>query len=177
MSHVPLKNPPVPFDPRFEHLEFDEAETARELVETLRGIMEITAKDYGHAVRSVHAKSHGILRGTLTIADGLPPELAQGIFAKAATYPVVMRFSTNPGDILDDSISLPRGMAMKIVGVPGERLPDSPGADQDFVMVNGPAFSASTAKAFLGSLKLLAKTTDTPQFLKKAVSAAFFRNC
>jgi len=172
MSHVPFQNPPVPFDPRFEHLEFDEAETARELVETLRGIMEITAKDYGHAVRSVHAKSHGILRGTLTIADGLPPELAQGIFAKAATYPVVMRFSTNPGDILDDSISLPRGMAMKIVGVPGERLPDSPGADQDFVMVNGPAFSASTAKAFLGSLKLLAKTTDTPQFLKKAVSAA-----
>ena len=172
MDNALRSAPPVPFDPRFEHLEFDEAETARELVETLRGIMETTAKDYGHAVRSVHAKSHGILRGELKVFDVLPPELAQGIFAMAATYPVVMRFSTNPGDILDDSISLPRGLAVKIVGVPGERLPDSPGADQDFVMVNGPAFSASTAKAFLANLKLLAKTTDTPQILKKAVSAA-----
>jgi hypothetical protein len=167
------QTPPVPFDPSFEHFEPDEAETARELTDTLRGIMEVTAKDYGHAVRSVHAKSHGILRGELQVFDVLPPELAQGIFATAGTYPVVMRFSTNPGDILDDSISLPRGLAMKIVGVPGERLPNSPGADQDLVMVNGPAFSAPSAKAFLKTLRLLAKTTDTPQILKKAVSAAF----
>jgi catalase len=172
MDDIHLPTPPVRYDPSFEHFEPDEVDVSNELVETLRGIMQTTARDYGHAVRSVHAKSHGVVRGQLKVADVLPPELAQGIFAAAASYPVVMRFSTNPGDILDDSVSLPRGLALKVVGVPGERLPDSPGADQDFVMVNAPAFSASSAKAFLANLKMLAKTTDTPQFLKKAVSAA-----
>ena len=38
-------------------------------------------------------------------------------------------------------------------------------------MQNAPAFTAATPKAFLGTLKLLYKTTDTPQVLKKAVSA------
>ena len=37
------------------------------------------------------------------VLDGLPHVLAQGLFATAGTYPVVMRFSTTPGDLLDDS--------------------------------------------------------------------------
>jgi hypothetical protein len=53
---------PLRFDPSFEKLEEDEAETTREIVKAMRGILEITQIDYGHAVRSVHAKSHG-LRG------------------------------------------------------------------------------------------------------------------
>ena len=90
-----------------------------------------------------------------------------------ATYPVVLRFSTNPGDILDDTVSAPRGLAMKIIGVEGERLPGSEGdATQDFVLVNGPAFVAPDAAAFSRSLRLLAATTDTGQLWKKLLSAA-----
>jgi catalase len=66
----------------------------------------------------VHAKGHGILIGELQVPDGLPEYLSQGLFAAVATYPVVMRLSTIPGDILDDSISVPRGLALKVVGVP-----------------------------------------------------------
>jgi hypothetical protein len=163
---------PLLFNPSFEAIEADEAETTAALVETLRGISETTFKDYGHAVRSVHAKSHGLLRGEMTVPSGLSPALAQGAFARPGTYPVVMRFSTAPGDILDDSVSAPRGLALKIVGVEGERLPGSENElTQDFLMVNGPAFAAPNPKAFLKNLKLLAKTTDAPQGLKKAVSA------
>lgn len=39
-------------------------------------------------------------------------------------------------------------------------------------MVNGPAFLAPTGKKFLGSLKLLASTTDKVPNLKRALSAA-----
>lgn len=155
-------------------IEQPEAETARQLVETMRGICETTFKDSGHAFRSVHAKSHALLRGTLTIADALPVELAQGLFARPGTYPVVMRFSTNPGDVLDDSVSTPRGLAIKVIDAEGERLPGSEGqSTQDFVMVNAPAFGAPTAAKFLKTLKLLAKTTDTPQIFKKIISATF----
>jgi hypothetical protein len=82
-----------------------------------------------------------------------------------------MRFSTIPGDILDDSISVPRGLAVKAIGVLGDRLPASEGdATQDFVLVNEPAFAAPNPKEFLKILKLLAATTDTPQVLKKVLS-------
>lgn len=163
---------PLPFDPAFEQIPDDEAQTAQELVDTLRGIMEVTSKDYGHAVRSVHAKSHGLLQGELHVAENLPQELAQGIFGRAGTYPVVMRFSTNPGDLLSDNVSTPRGLALKVIGVDGARLPGSESdATQDFVMQNAPAFTASTPKAFLKTLKLLAKTTDKAPGMKEALSA------
>lgn len=164
---------PVRYTLSVETMEKDEADTNRQLIEQLIGISEITWKDSGHAVRSVHAKAHGLLNAELTIAESLPPMLAQGLFARPGKYPVLMRFSTIPGDILADSISVPRGLGIKIIGVDGERLPGSEGdTTQDFLMVNGPAFSASSAKAFLGTLKLLAKTTDKAEGLKKVLSGA-----
>lgn len=163
---------PLPFEPSFEQIPEDEAQTSEELIKALRSIMETTLQDNGHATRSVHAKAHGVLRGRITVLDNLPPEFAQGAFATPGTLPVVLRFSTNPGDILDDKVSTPRGLALKIVGVEGSRLPGSEGAvTQDFVMINAKAFTSATPKAFLKSLKLLAKTTDKAPGLKKAFSA------
>jgi hypothetical protein len=161
----------IRFDPSMEVPEQDEAQTAAELVTTMRGICETTYKDGGHAIRSVHAKSHAILKGELTILPNLPTPYANGLFAKPGTHPVVMRFSTTPGDILDDSVSTPRGLAIKILNVDGERLPGSDGRNQDFLMVNGPAFQAASAKDFLKSLKLLAATTDRVPGIKKIASA------
>lgn len=167
-----MSRQPVAYSPSVEHREPDEEDTQRQLIEQLLYISEVTFKDSGHATRSVHAKSHGLLNGELVIADGLPPTLAQGLFARPGKYPVMMRLSTIPGDILADSISVPRGLAVKVLNVDGDRLPGSEGdRTQDFVMVNGPAFAAPTAKAFLKSLKLLAKTTDKAEGLKKVLSA------
>jgi hypothetical protein len=164
---------PVPYDPSIEQPEAGEAETGKAIMETMHKISEITFKDGGHAIRSVHAKSHGVLKGEIEVLADLPPELAQGLFAKPGRYPVVMRLSTTPGDILDDSVTAPRGLAIKVIGVEGERLPGSEGnATQDFVLVNGKTFSAPNAKAFLMNLKLLAATTDKVEGFKKVVSAA-----
>ena len=164
---------PVRYDPSLEQVAPDEADTREALVATMRGIARTTLRDYGRAVRSVHAKSHALLEGELTVLDGLPPELAQGMFARPAAYPVVMRISTNPGDILDDRVSAPRGLAVKVIGVEGERLPGAEGAvTQDFVMANSSVFVAPDAKAFLGSLKMLAATTDKAEGGKMALSVA-----
>ncbi|WP_144142178.1 catalase family protein [Paraburkholderia sp. BCC1884] len=163
---------PLTFDTTFEQIPDDEADTTRQLIDALHGIQEKTSQDYHHAVRSVHAKSHGLLDGELTVLDNLPPELAQGIFARPGTHKVVMRLSTNPGDILDDSVSTPRGLAIKIADVEGARLPGSEAqTTQDFVMINAPAFTVATPKAFLSTLKLLAKTTDRAPTGKKVLSA------
>ena len=162
---------PVRYSPSLEYVAPDEEAIHAELIATFRKIQETTAKDYGFAVRGVHAKSHGLLLGRLEVLPGLPAALAQGLFAEPATYQAVLRLSTNPGDMLDDSVSTPRGLAVKVIGVEGERLPGAEGKPQDFVMANAPAFVAPDAKHFLGSLKLLAATTDAPQVFKKGVSA------
>ena len=172
LQSLPAAAAPLPYEPRFEVLEDGEAETCEQLVKTLLGISETTFKDCGHALRSVHAKSHGLLRGELQVLPGLPQRLAQGIFAHPGSWPLVMRLSTTPGDILDDSVSTPRSMAVKIVGVEGARLSGSADArTQDLVLVTGAAFGAPTAKKFLSSLKLLAHTTDKAPKLKNALSA------
>ena len=166
-----MQGMPVRYIPEVEDVKPDEGQTIDKLCETFDTILETTAEDYGHAVRSVHAKANAILEGTMTVEPGLPPELAQGLFATPGDHKVYMRMSTNAGDILPDAVSLPRGLALKVLDVPGERLPDAVGNTQDFVMVNGTVFQAPNTEKFLGSLKLLAKTTDRIEGVKVATSA------
>jgi hypothetical protein len=52
--------------PSVERPEADEAKTTQALIATMRYINEKTFADGGHALRSVHAKTHEIVRGFLT---------------------------------------------------------------------------------------------------------------
>ena len=162
---------PVRYSPAVEEVQPDEQETIQGLNDTFDTILETTAKEDGHAVRSVHAKAHAILEGRMVVANNLPPELAQGLFARPGEHKVYMRISTNAGDILPDTISLPRGLALKVLDVEGERLPGAKGTTQDFIMVNGPVFQTRTADKFLGNLKMLASTTNRMEGVKEAMSS------
>lgn len=162
---------PILYSADLETVKDDERKTISGLIEQFDTILETTAKDYGHAVRSVHAKAHGIIEAEMVVKPGLPPELAQGLFSTPGTHKAYMRLSTNAGDILPDAVSLPRGMALKVLDVEGQRLPDAEGSTQDFIMVNGPVFQAQNAEKFLSSLKLLAKTTDKMEGTKVVMSS------
>jgi hypothetical protein len=162
---------PIRYSPDVEQVQSDEETAIGAICRSFDTILERTSKDYGHAVRGVHAKAHGVLEGVLNIDAALPPELAQGLFATPGQHKVYLRISTTPGDVLPDSISVPRGLALKVLDVTGERLPGAEGTTQDFVMVNGPVFQTKTAKEFSGILALLAKTTDRAEGAKVALSA------
>jgi hypothetical protein len=163
---------PVRYQRAMETISEHEAKTIQELIETMDRIQGIVAEDIGHAKRGVHAKAHGLLVGELEVLPDLPLILAQGLFASPQTYPAVLRLSTIPGDVLDDAVSVPRGAALKIVGVNGPRVPGSEAdVTQDFLFVNGKAFGAANPDAFLRNLKLLAATTDRAPGLKKVLSS------
>lgn len=152
---------PVRFDPSVETEREDEAQTQIELVATLRDMAQTVAEHAGHAMRAVHAKSHGLLHAELVVPEGLPPAYAQGLFARPGRHRAAMRLSTPPAEVLDDRISLPRGLALKVFDVEGERVEGSEDhTTQDFLFVDGPVFVAPDARGFLRSLKLLAATTD-----------------
>lgn len=162
---------PIPYSASLEDFTLDKPETIDTLNEAFHAVQETVFQDSGHARRAVHAKAHGIIEGELRIDEGLSDELMQGLFAQPTSHRVVMRFSTNAGDVLPDSIGLPRGCAIKVFGVDGERLPDAEGRTQDFIMVNGPVFQVATPDKFAANVKLLAKTTDRAEWAKRALSA------
>ncbi|HEX2146914.1 MAG TPA: catalase family protein [Pseudorhizobium sp.] len=165
---------PIRYAPHVEKVEEDEAETSRKLADTMISICEKTYGDSGHAIRAVHAKSHGLLAASFEVLDDLPPELAQGLFARPGRYEAVVRLSTTPGDPLHDSVSTPRGMALKILNVEGPRLPGSArSTSQDFIMVNGKEFNSPSGKAFLQNARLLAATTDRMEGAKEMISKVF----
>jgi hypothetical protein len=171
MSELPVS--PLRYNTSIEQIPPDETETIAALSEQFLKISAITFRDGGHALRPVHAKSHGLLEGELTVLPDLPAVLAQGLFGKPATYPAYMRFSTTPGDILPDDVSTPRGLAIKLVGVEGERLPGSENdTTQNFVLVVGKVFGAPDPKAFLNIVKLLVPTTDKAEHAKELLSLA-----
>lgn len=149
----------------------DEEKTFAELSHVMQHITRTMADRYRHAYRPVHAKSHGVIKATLDVLPDLPPELAQGLFAKPGSYETILRFSTNPGDLLADNVSSPRGLAIKVLGVEGERVPGSTGNSQDFVCVNGDVFGAPDPKEFLKQLQALDKTLELPEGVKHAISA------
>ena len=149
----------------------DEEKSFAEVAASMRHISEVVNDRGRNAFRSVHAKSHALLKAEMTVLSDLPAVLQQGLFASGGSYPIIMRFSTNPGDILPDSISSPRGLAVKAIGVKGQMLPNHSGqVTQDFVMVNAKAFGAPDAAGFLKVVKLLEAHVADSAGLKQLVS-------
>lgn len=147
---------PVPYQPSYEVLACTQAAHKDDMQQLLRKISATTYIHSAHATRSVAAKSHGLIYAEMEVYDNLPQNLAQGLFANAKTLPLVMRFSTVAGDMRCDKASVPRDLALKIVGVEGERVHGSENeTTQDFLLVNTPAFVAASAQQFLNNLELL----------------------
>jgi hypothetical protein len=93
----------VRFSESVETYQPNEEEMSEEILALMLGLARTVSDRRRNAVRAAHAKSHGILKGELIVEQGLPPHLAQGLFARAASYPVIVRLSTAPGDIHSDS--------------------------------------------------------------------------
>jgi catalase len=122
-----------------------EATDSSKLISLVEDALRV-AHLFGHrpAMRDAHAKAHGCVKGTFTIDDNLPDDLRAGVFSLSASYPVWIRYSNGAGTPHDDANGDGRGMAVKLMGVPGGKvLLDVPEAEQntqDFVMINYPVF-------------------------------------
>jgi len=160
------------YSPDIETPEQDEQEVIDGIIQGMTQQSQTVTKREGHAVRASHAKSSGCVVGELVIPDDLPPELAQGLFAKAGTYPVAVRFAQGPGETLGDRVSTHRGMAIKVFGTSGEPLPGHQAGTQDFVLATGTTFPSGTAKGFLRDGSVIGKSAGLPELAKSAVASA-----
>ncbi len=128
--------------------------------EAIRQIKELMEAQVQNAYRSgqrpahrdAHAKQHGCVRANFTVRGSLPVAMRQGVLAEAHTFHAWIRFSNAVGS--DDQAGLARGMAIKLLGVPGRKiLPDeSDATTQDFLLVNYPVFNVRTAADYVDFL-------------------------
>jgi len=135
------------------------------IVRSLRRNNEWAAEKYKHAVRDAHAKGLGVMRGELTVYPNLPDFLRQGLFSTPGTYPVIIRLSSTAGAIRSDQICGVRGMAIKVLGVSGERIIPGDGyTTQDFVFVNSDTFPFGDVRSYASKgmrlATILARTPD-----------------
>ena len=142
------------YSPDIETIQPDEPETHQKIVDLMSKGVGIVREKTGKSVRISHGKTFGVLKGTLVVEPNLPAELAQGIFAKPATFEVLVRMAAAPGEITDDSkVTSARGMSIKILGVEGPKLVNETDNTQDWVLDTGKEFLAANAKEFLLAFK------------------------
>ncbi|MES2027055.1 MAG: catalase family protein [Pseudomonadota bacterium] len=139
------------------------------IAQEMASIIEATIrKQYqpGGARRDAHPKAHGCVKAEFKVDDKLADRFAKGVFIPGKTYQAWIRFSNgNPDPNKPDIEGNERGMSIKLLSIPGEKILASERQDttQDFIMMSNPAFflkDPSNAVAFfsaLGSDSTLAK--------------------
>ncbi len=165
----------VRYTPEVEVQQPGEQEDVAAIRKTFGQIRAYAFDKHRHGVRDAHAKSHGILAGELRVISDLPDDLRQGLFRQEATYPVVVRLSPSPGDIVPDGVAALRGMAIKVIGVPGEKLlPQLRDAvTQDFVLCSHPTIAAGDVASYRRTAVRLERASRQPEELQRAMTTAF----
>lgn len=107
--------------------------------------------------RDAHPKMHGVVKAEFTVEPELPPELRIGIFSEARTYQAWIRFSNQDGTIQADKARDIRGMAIKLMGVPGDKLLDSERHEQtqDFIVISTNVFVTKNVQEFDALIKAM----------------------
>lgn len=138
-----------------ERLYPDEKSVAREISLVIEKSIR---KQYGpgNARRDAHPKSHGCVKAEFHVMATLPERLARGVFIPDKTYQAWIRFSNGSSDAGKADIDRDaRGMAIKLMGVPGTKLleAESQATTQDFIMINHPVFFANDPGRYLSFMK------------------------
>lgn len=106
----------------------------------IQAIQDQQGKNHGQPTqRGFHAKAHGCLTGWFQLYPDRDPRTRFGVFTDdSKPMPVWARFSNGVGWQQSDGELDARGMAIKVMGVPGTKLSDEETQTQDFLMTNSP---------------------------------------
>jgi hypothetical protein len=111
--------------------------------------VETSAPSDGVYRRDAHPKHHGIVQAWFTVDHSVPESLRHGIFAAPGRYRAWIRFSNGAPHPQPDAKADQRGMAIKLVDVPGPKLLDEQPLAQDFVLASAPRFFIRTVPDYV----------------------------
>lgn len=132
----------------------------REIATLLAEKVRHDAAASGLARRDAHPKHHGLVRATFRVDASVPDDLKHGLFAAPHVYDAWIRFSNGAPRRQPDAKRDQRGMAIKLVGVPGEKVLDDEreATTQDFLLASSPRFFVRSVADFLSFTRAAVKT-------------------
>lgn len=130
-----------------ERLQPDEEAHLNDIIATMGDQMR-RLWEQGDFQRGGNTKTHGLVRGEVTIRDDLPEPMRRGIFAQPRTYKAWVRFS-GPGPYITPDIDDVGFMSIsiKLMGVAGPKLMDDEKYTQDMFGVSTPTFVTPDTRA------------------------------
>ena len=139
-----------------EHIPDGESECIAALGERLKAKI-IRDNVNGIMRRDAHPKMHGLVQAEFIVEANLPEDLAIGLFRDARRYETWIRFSNQDGTINPDIQGDIRGMAIKLMGVPGEKLlaEEKNAQTHDFLTISTDVFVTRDVAEFDGLIKAL----------------------
>lgn len=146
-----------------ESLSASEQEATLSLESMLHAKMLREKSNKGVVLRDAHPKQHGLVRAKFIVRDDIDEELKIGLFGHAEEYDTWVRFSNSLAPPKEDIKSDIRGMAIKILGVPGEKLVqgEEDCSTLDFVTVSADVFLCKDPMEFSKFIAAFIKGTTS----------------
>jgi hypothetical protein len=151
-----------------EYPKENEEKTANQIVALLQDQMLRLYKNKKQ-LRQIHPKMNGCVKAEIIIEKNLPDDLKVGLFKEETSFPAWIRFSNGNTKPVDDNKKDIRGFAIKIMNVPGEKIPleNIENINQDFILMNTKSFVAKNVKDFYEVLQVLTTLPFKGPVLKK----------
>ncbi|MBM4253154.1 MAG: catalase [Deltaproteobacteria bacterium] len=145
-----------------------EEESARDLGEKLiRGMEKDYVNKSRRVLRDAHSRGIGCVEATFEVDRDLPVPYRAGVFkVPGKSYSALIRFSNSLGPA-GDNVRDARGMAIKVIGIPGAKLLQSQedAMTQDFLQIDAPFFPARDALEFAAIFGLKENPASIAGFL------------
>jgi hypothetical protein len=175
------KYPPLELDPRLERMPEQEPDIARELANiaastVVANYCNARKNDkLAMAQRDQHPKQHACVEARFIVRNDFPQCYAVGVFQPGSDYACRLRFSSAVSPPADDRRPDGRGLAIKLLEVPGKPiLPEGEAGiaggtlEQDFLLTNHPVFFAGNAAEYATVIRVLSPQPRwRSAFLKK----------
>jgi catalase len=137
-----------------ERIPEGEAARLEVLASQLNAIQKRRAQKNGGIARALHAKGLGV-EAEFTVLPDIDPRARAGIFAAPGTFRAYVRYSNGSGARQHDKVGDVRGLAIKLLGVPGKKvIPALENATtQDFLLVQSPTTPFRDAEEFMAFVR------------------------
>ncbi len=149
-----------------EYVSANEEEIGSKMVNELTAQLDRLYKDK-KMLRQIHTRMHGCVKASFVIEPNLPANLKVGVFSEERTYHAWVRFSNANSTPKADYKKDVRGIAIKLMGVPGEKILNQEHLQntQDFLLMNTETFFSKNVEEFSGLLSAFTASSKLPLLL------------
>jgi len=119
----------------------------------------------GMARRDAHAYDNGCVRALFRVDAHLAPDLQHGVFIPGKEYRAWIRCSNGNSEPRPKWLPDARGFAIKLMGVPGDKLMDDEQNTQDFILITYPTFFVDDLARYKTTLEAFLRGTLWDQFV------------